>query len=224
MGSMMKDGVIGGQTIYPVTDENWVIQQDKLDLVLNAIKEANLDPDCQAHVSIFFGGYVVIGSNEKGQRWLLKNLPAIEDKYPLKLPNHAAFHTPLLKDTSEEAFSVVSQRLFSSPRIPMIDGRGKIWQPFSTDTKELRDYTLGEQVYDTYHFTKAVQVGLKEFAPDRVCVLGPGSSLGGAVGQIMIDAGWHGLKSKEDFMARQESDPLVLAAGREDQRKILQGK
>ena len=110
--------------------------------------------------------------------------------------------------------------LFQAPSIPMIDGRGHIWTPFSTDPHEMWDYTLGHQMHTSYDFTKAVQVGVKEFAPDAVIILGPGSSLGGAVAQSLIDIGWQNWHSKNDFIARQKDSPYIIALGLDDQRKL----
>ena len=74
-----------------------------------------------------------------------------------------------------------------------------------------------------YDFTRAVQVGVKEFAPDRVIILGPGATLGGAVAQSLIGINWQGWASKEDFATRQKTDPYILAMGMEDQRKLVTG-
>ncbi|GIU10656.1 hypothetical protein TUM4641_27700 [Shewanella morhuae] len=61
----------------------------------------------------------------------------------------------------------------------------------STDTAKLREYTLGEQVVKPYDFSKAIVVAMKEFAPDRVIVLGPGNTLGGPVAQSLIAINCH---------------------------------
>jgi hypothetical protein len=90
-----------------------------------------------------------------------------------------------------------------------------------SDVAALWDYTLGEQVTETYDFTLAVQVGVKEFAPDIVIVLGPGETLGGAVAQSLIGVNWLGMESKAEFIRRQAGDPFVLAMGREDQRGMV---
>ncbi len=222
MGSMMKDGVIGGQLIYPIVDEAWRPDADRRELVEHAIAEINALDGFEAHLSIRFGGYAIIGGNEKALAALMKSLPQLEDgKYPFILVNHAAFHTPLLRPTSERAFRELGPELFNKPLLPLVDGRGVIWQPYSTDTAALRDYTLGAQVYDTYDFTTAVSVALKEFAPDALILLGPGSTSGGALGQILIQNAWAGLGAKADFSARQAKDPLIFAMGRDDQRAAV---
>lgn len=222
MGSMMKGGVIGGQLIYPVVDEVWRPDAGKRGLVENAVAEINAVAGCEAHMSIRFGGYAIIGGNEPALAALMKALPPAEDgKYPFILVNHAAFHTPLLRGTSERAFRELNVDLFRKPALPLVDGRGAIWQPYSTDVAALRDYTLGSQVYDTYDFTAAVSVALKEFAPDALILLGPGSTSGGAVGQILVQNKWGQMASKADFSARQVKDPILFAMGREDQRGLV---
>ena len=83
---------------------------------------------------------------------------------------------------------------------------------------------LGHQVYAPYNFTQSITVALKEFAPDHLVLLGPGSSLGGSIGQILIQNKWHNLFSKADFAEKQKKDPFLLAMGLEEQRKILVSK
>ncbi len=39
MGSMMKEGIVGGQVIYPVCDENWVKSPERIALVKDKIAE-----------------------------------------------------------------------------------------------------------------------------------------------------------------------------------------
>ncbi len=219
MGSMMQGGIIGGQLIYPIADENWVPQADMKKNLEGFIAEANQLGE--AYVSIYFGGYVVVGADDKAMSFLMKALPKVQDRFPMKLPGHAAFHTPLLRQTSEKAFAALKPSLFHKPNLPLVDGRGSIWQPYSTDLEALYDYTLHHQVTQTYDFSKAVTVGLKEFAPDVVILLGPGDATGGALGQIMIENKWLGCQSKQDFIARQSQQPFVLSMGREEQRSVV---
>ena len=83
----------------------------------------------------------------------------------------------------------------------------------------LRDYTFVTQILETYDFTRAIQVAVKEYAPDRIILLGPGDTLGGAIAQALIAIRWQGMRSKQDFQAVQGSDgPLLLSMGRGDQR------
>ena len=220
MGSMMKDEIIGGQVIYPVSGDDWRASAEKQALVESAIARVNGRAGCEAYLSIRLGGYVVIGANKAGCAALLKELPAIEN-YPFQLINHAAFHTPLLRATSERAFDILPRSLFHAPALPLIDGRGCIWQPYSTDVDALYEYTFGYQVTDVFDFTRAISVALKEFAPDHLVLLGPGSSLGGSIGQIMIENDWGGLKTKEQFSKMQAATPMLLAMGRPEQRPLV---
>ena len=64
---------------------------------------------------------------------------------------------------------------------------------------------------------------MKEYAPDRIILLGPGDTLGGAIAQALIAIDWRGLGSKADFQAMQAADPFLLAMGREDQRALVTG-
>lgn len=217
MGSMMKNEIIGGQVIYPICDENWRFSEQRWQAVNQAVLRVRQMDGAEVYPSIYLGGYLVLGANRTGIQGLLKELPSVEN-YPFQLINHAAFHTPLLHSIAELAFRKIPLNLFKHPRLPLIDGRGVIWQPYSTDLTDLYHYTLGHQVVEPYDFTRAVTVALKEFAPDHLILLGPGSSLGGSVGQILIENDWRGIKSKQDFTTRQAEHPFVIAMGRTDQR------
>ncbi len=217
MGSMMKSELIGGQVIYPVCDEDWRMSPSRVKQVNEGIAKARGREGVQIYDSIYLGGYLVLGANKAGVSALLKDLPAFEN-YPFQLINHAAFHTPLLNEISTRAFEQLSPGLFSSPKLPLIDGRGHIWQPYSTDKLALYEYTLGHQVVAPYDFTTSISVALKEFAPDQLVLLGPGSTLGGSIGQILIANDWLGLKNKIQFTERQIENPMLLAMGRPDQR------
>jgi [acyl-carrier-protein] S-malonyltransferase len=221
MGSMMRGGVVGGQVIYPVVDADWRHDPDKEATVAQAIADVVSSGEGQVYPSIYLGGYRVIGGDETGIRSVMKRLPVVDERYPFKLVNHAAFHTPILESISAKAFDVLPVNLFEPPKIPMIDGRGKIWQPYATDVNDLYEYTLGHQVCRAYDFTTAITVSMKEFAPDRLVLLGPGASLGGSIGQIMIQNNWRYLDSKQKFSELQEKNPYLLSMGRPEQRELL---
>lgn len=220
MGSMMKEEIIGGQVIYPICDDEWRSVPEREAIVEKIASGIQAREGHRLYPSIYLGGYIVIGGNRAGTNALLKELPPIEN-YPFQLINHAAFHTPLLQETSDRAFTILGQDLFRAPTVPLIDGRGAIWQPYSTSVSDLYQYTLGHQVIAPYDYTRAVTVGLKEFAPDALILLGPGSSLGGATAQVLIQNNWLGLDSKSAFMARQQSSPIILAMGRPEQRQLV---
>lgn len=218
MGSMMTDGIIGGQMIYPIVDEQWHVIPEQEKHVLNTIQSINQEDGCEAFVSIRLGGYIVIGGNEQALKRVKECLPELDARYPMRLFNHAAFHTPMLDDIVQKAQQVLPSSMFNAPHIPMIDGEGQIWQPYSSNTLDLYQYTLGTQINCVYDFTKAITVAIKEFAPDKLIILGPGATLGGAVAQILIQHQWFGLTNKADFIARQKSDPVIISMGMEDQR------
>nr|WP_211162846.1 ACP S-malonyltransferase [Alteromonas ponticola] len=221
MGSMMKDGVIGGQLIYPVTDAHWQYDAKKAQQVSALLEEANATGAAtELYLSIMLGGYAVLGGNEEGMALAQQRLPRIDDTYPMRLFNHAAFHTPLLNAISQRARSELSAAMFTNPSLPLIDGEGRIWQPHSTNSRALWDYTLGTQVVSPYYFSTAIEVALKEFAPDKLIILGPGATLGGATGQCLVAHHWQGIANKQDFIERQQSDPFVLAMGMDAQRSL----
>ena len=126
----------------------------------------------------------------------MKELPKI-DKYPLEVPYNGAFHTPLMKDISKKALKFSESLDFQKPDIPMVDGNGNIWTPFSTNLRLLKNYTLNEQVENSFNFSASIETCLKEFCPEKVILLGPGNNLGGSIAQIMINI--INIKSKMTF-------------------------
>jgi [acyl-carrier-protein] S-malonyltransferase len=211
MGSMMKEKLIGGQIIYPIIDEDWKINQDKISFLKKEIKKHN------AYISIYLGGYIVIGGNSSSIDSLLSTLPK-HNKYPLQIPFNGAFHTPMMEEISDKVGLLSKTLHFKKPDIPIIDGRGKVWSPFSADISDMASYTLSHQVNQTYDFNASIETSLKEFCPDRIVLLGPGNSLGGAIAQIMIQNKWLGISSKDDFIKLQAENPFLLSMGLNDQR------
>jgi acyl transferase domain-containing protein len=220
MGSMMTGGIVGGQLLYPVVDENWRYSTSQEETLAQAVAIVNAGSQ-RVYDSIYLGGYRVLGGTDDGLKDLAAALPTIDDTYPMRLHNHAAFHTPLLKEVSDKAFATLNKTLFGAPKIPIIDGRGHIWQPYSTNIDHLYAYTLGHQVTHAYDFSKAVEVALKEFAPDKLIIPGPGTTLGGAVAQCLIAHEWLGLTSKAEFIERQKQEPFLLSMGIEEQRSFV---
>ncbi|MCW8906382.1 MAG: ACP S-malonyltransferase [Sedimenticola sp.] len=219
MGGMMREGLIGGQLLYPVVDEAWQPLPEVEMLLQQQLEQVNRLPGCAAYPSIDLGGMRVIGGNDQALDELKRRLPPSQGRYPALLARHAAFHTPLLAPVSSRARELFPQGLFQRPGLPLIDGRGHVWQPLATDTGELRDYTLGEQVVAPFSFSSAINVAIKEFAPDRLILLGPGSSLGASVGQLLVRERWLGLVDKARFKQRQAEDPFLLSMAVETERK-----
>ena len=217
MGRLMQEQLIGGQVLYPFVDENWQAVAGKQAELLALVAQIDRRTAHQLAVSIDLGGMLVVAGNEAGLQAFEAAVPAY-DRYPMRLPNHAAFHTELQAPVAKLGRDVLGQDLFGTPDIPLIDGRGAIWWPGATDSTALRDYTLGAQVVETYNFTKAIQVAAREFSPDMFIVAGPGSTLGGAIAQSLIEIDWEGISDKATFQSRQSDNPVLIAMGRDDQR------
>lgn len=223
MGENSQAGEPGGQVLLTLVDEDWREAPGLREQVLALVEAIGDRPGNALHVSIDLGGMLVVAGDEAGLAALLAEAPPNPVREPLRLVNHGPFHTPLMKGSSERALAELPAGWFGSPEVPMVDGRGHVWRPFATGPAALRDYTFVTQILETYDFTRAVQVAVKEHAPDRIVLLGPGDTLGGAIAQALIAIGWRGLRSKADFQAMQMSDPYLLAMGREDQRALVTG-
>lgn len=222
MGTLMHQRGEGGQLIYPFVDENWRAVPGKREEILGRVDEINHRAGRELHHSIELGGMLVLAGNETGLSAFEAAMP-VEGRFPMHLPNHAAFHTPMMKPVAAEGQVRLGAELFNQPEFPMIDGRGGIWWPKSTNQAHLHDYTLGHQVTQAYDFTAALTVAAREFMPDVMIVLGPGETLGGAVAQSMIAANWRGMDSKTAFQTAQADTPRLLSMGREDQRRLVTG-
>lgn len=221
MGTLMQQSLIGGQTLYPVVDEAWIEIPGLRAKLLELVTLINARDGHDLHVSIKLGGMLVVAGNTRGLDAFEADLPPVQGRYPMRLPNHAAFHTPLQKPVAQQGRALLATDLFEPPEIPLVDGQGAVWYPKSCTAEALRDYTLGTQVVTAYDFTKAVTVAARSFAPDVFVLTGPGTTLGGAVAQSLISAGWRGLDSKAAFQERQKSDPVILSMGRAEDRARL---
>ncbi|WP_037308977.1 ACP S-malonyltransferase [Ruegeria halocynthiae] len=220
MGTLMQDHMIGGQLVYPHVDEDWEKDADRKAELLADVARINAKDGHDLALSIDLGGMLVLAGNEDGLTAFEASHLVVQDRFPMRLANHAAFHTRLQAPVAAEGRNVLGINLFGQPRHPLIDGRGEIWWPGATDTRALWDYTLGHQVTETFDFTHAIQTAAREFAPDLFIVTGPGATLGGAVAQSLVLADWQGMSDKAAFQARQDANPLLVAMGRADQRAL----
>lgn len=218
MGALMEAQGEGGQLIYPFVGEDWRESRSNVKAISDALHAGRTAGN--AFLSIRLGGMAVLAGDEAGMAAMEKALPPAEGRYPFRLARHSAFHTPMLAHVSDAAFNTLGADMFEAPKIPMIDGRGAIWSPRATDVDVLYDYTLGHQITETYDFSRSIEVAVKEFAPDKLILAGPGSTLGAPIAQELIRHRWLGLESKAEFSAIQKEDPFLIAMGREDQRKL----
>lgn len=212
-GGLMHEHARGGQIVYPIVDEDW-----KLDAGKHAAVQAVLDnPKGQITTSIRLGGMVVFSGDETGLKHTMANLPK-NGQFPFQIRYHAAFHSEAMQPISDMAKAALGKDLFQNPQIPLIDGRGHIWQNGVTNLTALYDYTFGHQITQTYDFTKAIEVAAKEFSPDKFIVLGPGTTLGAPVAQTLIAHNWNGLTGKAQFKISQDKSPYVISMGMDTQR------
>jgi [acyl-carrier-protein] S-malonyltransferase len=222
MGEHSQQGEPGGQVLITLVDEDWRESPGLRAALSTTIAAIHGRDGAKLHVSIDLGGMIVFAGNEAGLAALVAEAPAGPGREPLRLVNHGPFHTPLMQGSSDRALASLPADWFGSPGVPMIDGHGRIWRPHAVDARRLHHYTFVTQILETFDFTRAVQVAVKEFAPDRIILLGPGDTLGGAIAQALIAIQWQGMHTKQDFQAVQSSDrPLLLSMGREEQRALV---
>ncbi|MBM3615052.1 MAG: ACP S-malonyltransferase [Alphaproteobacteria bacterium] len=221
MGTLMQEALIGGQTVYPFIGEDWQDAPLRHAELMALVAEIGARPGHELALSIDLGGMLVIAGNEAGLQAFDSAVPTVQGRFPLRLGNHAAFHTALQAPVAEKGRAALPESLFQQPQKPLIDGRGHVWWPGAATTAALRDYTLGHQVVEPYDFTAAIRTAAREFAPDYLIIPGPGTTLGGAVAQSLIRANWRGMSNKAEFESLQDREPFLIAMARDDQRAII---
>ncbi|WP_372841515.1 ACP S-malonyltransferase, partial [Phaeovulum sp.] len=221
MGTLMQQHLIGGQTLYPFTDEDWRPIPGRKAELLALVESIAARPGHALALSIDLGGMLVLAGNEAGLAAFEAAVPPLQSRFPMRLANHAAFHTVLQAPVAVAGRAALPEALFEQPKLPLVDGRGAIWWPDASDPLALRSYTLGHQVVEPYDFTHAIATAAREFAPDIFIITGPGTTLGGAVAQSLILANWAGIDTKTAFQARQSSRPIIASMGIEDQRRLV---
>ncbi|WP_225204952.1 ACP S-malonyltransferase [Novosphingobium huizhouense] len=204
----------GGQSVLVLAGEDWRVDPSREDEIAALMAAHGVLP------SIRLGGMLVVAGPAAALAAFESALPPLS-RPPMRLPGHGPFHTPLMHPSAAAARASLPQAWFGQPQIPLIDGRGAIWRRASTDPAALWDYTFGHQILEPYDFTAAITVALKEFAPDRLVLLGPGETLGGAIGQVLVRNRWLDISSRNGFSARQEEDPFLIGVGRASQRGIV---
>jgi acyl transferase domain-containing protein len=221
MGRLMQEHLIGGQLIYPFMGPDWTAAPARKAELLALTYKINARPNHVLALSIDLGGLLVLAGNDAGLAAFEAAVPPVEGRFPMRLGNHAAFHTTLQAPIAALGRAALPDALFDRPQLPLIDGRGHVWWPGAATRASLHAYTLGHQVTETYDFTAAIRSAAREFAPDLFIIAGPGSTMGGAVAQSLILANWKGLTSKADFQARQTANSIVISMGLPDQRALV---
>lgn len=220
MGRLMQDSLIGGQLVYPHMGEDWRPDPERRAALIALVAEIDARPGHVLTLSIDLGGMLVLAGDEAGLAAFEQAVPVL-DRFPMRLANHAAFHSHLQNPVAAQGRDLLTQDLFRQPERPLIDGRGSVWWPGACDLKALWSYTLDHQVVETYDFTRAIAVAAREFAPDYFIVAGPGTTLGGAVAQSLVLANWRDMDGKAQFQAQQSQTPFLISMGREDQRGLV---
>ncbi len=213
-------GVDGGQLIYPRVGVDWQPIEEYGTAVEAALTDGAGSDDGRtesdrAYPSVDLGGYVVLAASEAGITRLLDMLPPVklgERQFPLRLAYHGPYHTPLLADVASAARARFSTLDWRAPSVTLIDGRGARFTPWATNPVELAWYTLGDQIVTPYRFAAGARVALREYAPDVLVLTGPGNTLGGVTGQLIVAEGYRGIRTRADFESVQSGPaPLVLS-------------
>jgi [acyl-carrier-protein] S-malonyltransferase len=201
----------GGQLVLRLLDDAWMPVPGLRERLLALAVETG------CALSIDLGGALVIAGPDTGLRAFAERA-GVE---ATRLAGHGPFHTPMMTESSAAARAELPADWFGNPSVPLIDGRGHIWRRWASEPVDMWRYTFDAQILQAYDFALALAVALKEFAPDRVVLLGPGDVLGGAIAQILVGTRWLGMASRDDFAERQVRDPFLLSMARSEQRAML---
>lgn len=196
----------GGQLLTTTVDSaTWRSDPALVQAVDAALRSTNeLGPDHFVARSIRLGGHEVLAGTDAGVNRLLTALPKVqssEREFPFRLAGHGPFHTELCAEVAAAANAELEQLPMRAPRTHLIDGRGDLHTPWSTDPRALRFYTTDHQVRTTFDFSAAVRTGIREFCPDVLLCAGPGGSLRAPVGHIVVREGYRGIDAKDALFA-----------------------
>lgn len=199
MAALQKE-VAGGQVLTTTVGDDWLPDPALVAAVDAALAGAEAKgPGSICARSIRLGGHEVLAGTEAGVQHLLATLPKVkvgEREFPFRLAGHGPFHTRLCEGTAVQAASSLADLPLGAPEMHLIDGFGNVHSPWSADPRELLRYTTGPQVLETYDFSAAVRVAMREFNPDVLLCCGPGQSLRAPVGHMVLREGWRGLRDK----------------------------
>lgn len=220
LGAMQQNNVIGAQVLYPTVGEDWRPNAE----LQAAVDQALTLPG--VYRSIHLGGTAVLGASKEALPSLLETLPRLqrgERSFPLQLPMHSAFHTPLMAGSASAAQAALQDLPWSSPRVSLVSGHAQVFRPWAHPSDVAR-YTLGPQITEPFDLSACLRLALGDFAPEAVLLPGPGNSLGASVAQILIACGWRGLRDRADFEEAQQSPkPPVISMDRPEQRALVAG-
>jgi malonyl CoA-acyl carrier protein transacylase len=195
----------GEQVMTTTVGDDWLPDAQRVAAVEAALRAVNARGDAfyVAH-SIRLGGHAVLAGTPAGIAELLRALPPIqlrERTFPFRLAGHGPFHTALCHDVARAARAELNDLDWRAPAMHLLDGMGRLHTPWSADPDELFAYTTGVQVTETFDFTSAARVALRELLPDVLLCAGPGTSLRAPAGHVVLQEGYHGMHTKAELFA-----------------------
>ena len=140
-GYQREAGILGGQLVYPALDVDTWQRSECLDDAMRAGLAAANAAGGFASVSIDLGGMVVLAADGPGLVALKRALPTLtrgRTRFPLELPGHSAFHTPLMAPMAAAAREAAAE--FAPPSaMPLVDGNGRLWRTHALGARGAAD-------------------------------------------------------------------------------------
>jgi [acyl-carrier-protein] S-malonyltransferase len=118
MGTLMQEALIGGQTVYPFMGEDWQDAPARHAELLALVAEIGASPGHDLGLSIDLGGMLVLAGNEAGLKAFEAAVPPVQGRFPMRLGNHAAFHTALQAPVAAKGRAALPEALFTNPPNP----------------------------------------------------------------------------------------------------------
>lgn len=204
---------VGGQLIYPLTDDEWRPDPERSTSLEAALARRN----GSVHRAQELGAFVVLTGADPVLREVASVLEPVQvgnRRFPFRPAMQEAWHTPLRADTVAMATARLGDLSWSAPNVTLVDGRGVRFTPWSTDPAELARATIELQPVSTYDFAASVRVALREYAPDVILLPGPGASLGEVCAQLIVAEGYRGLRTRPELEAAQAGPTPILLSMR----------
>jgi len=115
MGALMHEVLISGQLVYPFLWPDWRPDPARKAELLEQVSTIDARDDHTLALSIDLGGMLVLAGDAAGLKAFEEAVPKVDDRFPMRLAGHAAFHTTLQRPVAERDRAALSPAFLASP-------------------------------------------------------------------------------------------------------------